>query len=525
MGLFGQKKKEVIKIQNDSTDTQNQKASSSEEMLQRERVKKELELLRKELEDNAAILDTTVSRVDTLRNEYYTKSSELDLLNEELQRKRAEVRSVKAEYNHTKSEFDRLNTELASIRSEYNPRVLESIKQEIEKARSELTQLNYEREDTTISLGDLRSAIDSARSELVGLKSKLEKARSELELVNSQSNVTKKELVALRTEIGFIHSELSSLEQLDRISKITQVSGSLVAATERKCEGLKKEIAIYQEALARVKEENRKLNEMLPFSEDIQNILDAKSKLRSLQSQQELKKKELYQAKKELEFIQSELATLNFHSHTAPMEKTSQALTQQTKEVSQSYARFKQEILLQPVGPVPAGIMESLQARLGVQFEDLRFELAPKPLSLPMHTFDKPRNQFRSPQVINWIEENCGASDYDKILAICDADAYSGSLNFVLGEAQLGGKVAVVYLKMLRTDTKDSRVDEELFFQRAHKESVHELGHIFGLEHCSLRTCAMYFSNAIADTDFKIEQMCQSCTKEMLEQIAVLGNC
>jgi archaemetzincin len=520
MGLFGQKKKEVIKIQNNSTDTQHPKTSSSEELLQRERVKKELELLRKELEDNAAILDTTVSRVDTLRNEYYAKSSELDLLNEELQRKRAEVRSAKAEYNHTKSEFDRLNAELASIRSEYNPKALESLKQEIESTRSELTQLNYEREDTTISLNDLRSIIDSAKSELVGLKSKLEKARSELELVNSQSNTTKKEIVALRTELEFIHKELSSPEQLDRISKITQVSGSLVASIEQKCEELKKEIAIYQEALTRVKEENRKLNEMLPFSEDMQNILDAKSELRSLQSQQQIKKKELAQVKKELEFMQIELAALYFNTHIASMEKTSQALPQQTKDVSQPYTSFKQEILLQPVGPVPAEIMESLQARLGMQFEDLRFELASKSLSLPMHILDKSRDQFRSPQVISWIEENCEKSDYDKILAICDADAYSASLHFVLGEAQLGGKVAVVYLKMLRTNSKDSHVGKELFFQRIHKESVHELGHIFGLEHCSLRTCPMYFSTAIDDTDFKVEQMCQSCTKEMLEQIS-----
>lgn len=42
-----------------------------------------------------------------------------------------------------------------------------------------------------------------------------------------------------------------------------------------------------------------------------------------------------------------------------------------------------------------------------------------------------------------------------KILSICDKDAYSDNLNFVFGEANLGGQVAALYLSRLRPEFYD----------------------------------------------------------------------
>ena len=42
-----------------------------------------------------------------------------------------------------------------------------------------------------------------------------------------------------------------------------------------------------------------------------------------------------------------------------------------------------------------------------------------------------------------------------KILSICDKDAYSDNLNFVFGEANLGGQVAAIYLPRLRPEFYD----------------------------------------------------------------------
>jgi archaemetzincin len=200
--------------------------------------------------------------------------------------------------------------------------------------------------------------------------------------------------------------------------------------------------------------------------------------------------------------------------------KGEEKMEENVEEKIIAYDVHKLRVLLLPLGPVASNIMKSLQARLGQQFGHLIFELASNSLSLPLQFIDTSRNQFRSPQVIDWVERNYAQAGYDRILGICDSDAYSGDLNFVMGEAQLGGLVAVVYLKMFKTEVASSDIGKDLFLQRIQKESIHELGHVFGLEHCTKNTCVMYFSNSLSDTDFKSSQMCQSCTKKLLEQIS-----
>ncbi|MGC8542816.1 MAG: matrixin family metalloprotease, partial [Vulcanisaeta sp.] len=59
--------------------------------------------------------------------------------------------------------------------------------------------------------------------------------------------------------------------------------------------------------------------------------------------------------------------------------------------------------------------------------------------------------------------------------------------------------------------TKRLIADRDLYHQRLLKEVLHELGHAFGLDHCSDPRCVMYFSNTIEDTDRKGPQYCPRC--------------
>lgn len=523
MGLFGRKKEDVV-IPNETIDRESEDEIQS---IQRERVKKELELLRKELDETSLILDSTASRLDSLRNEYYSKSTEIDSLNNELQKKRSEIRSIKTEYVRAKSEFDRINSEIASIRAEYNPNVLDSIKQEIELTRNILTELNLQREDAKFSLDHIHSQINSAKSELADLNSKIEKANSDLESVTSKNEAIKRDAAAAKKELEFIQKEIASPDQLDKTRRISLAAASVVASVNAKSLELKNEIEFLKKSLNNALQENHKLEELLGVPEDIRKVLDARNELQMLQSQQQSKKKELDQNKKELEFIQRELALLYSRNVTATLVKPVQSEYVQIKEIKEErfpekkeYTRNKLSVLLLPLGPVAENLMRSLQTRLSQQFEELRFELAANSLSLPTQFIDTSRNQFRSPQVIDWVERNFSSSGYDRILAICDSDAYSGNLNFVMGEAQLGGAVAAVYFKTFRSKLTISDIGNDLFLQRIHKESIHELGHLFGLEHCPKNTCVMYFSNSLSDTDFKNYHMCESCNRKIQEQIS-----
>ena len=139
----------------------------------------------------------------------------------------------------------------------------------------------------------------------------------------------------------------------------------------------------------------------------------------------------------------------------------------------------------------------------------------------PTHLFDKARKQWISDNLLDWLLESNNPDSTTKVLAICDFDAYSDELNFVFGQAQLGGRVAAVYLPRLRDELYVCRSDKKnnLFQQRVMKEAVHELGHAFGLRHCQISKCVMHFSNSLSDTDFKDDKFCERCNKILKEGI------
>jgi predicted Zn-dependent protease len=107
----------------------------------------------------------------------------------------------------------------------------------------------------------------------------------------------------------------------------------------------------------------------------------------------------------------------------------------------------------------------------------------------PTHLFDKARKQWISDNLLDWLLESNNPDSTTKVLAICDFDAHSDELNFVFGQAHLGGRVAAIYLPRLRDELyvrKSNKNINNLFEQRVIKEAVHELGHTFGLRHCQI---------------------------------------
>jgi archaemetzincin len=133
----------------------------------------------------------------------------------------------------------------------------------------------------------------------------------------------------------------------------------------------------------------------------------------------------------------------------------------------------------------------------------------------PTYLFDKARKQWISDSLLDWLLESINPDSTTKVLAICDFDAYSDELNFVFGQAHLGGRVAAIYLPRLKDEfyVRKSDKNNNLFEKRVIKESVHELGHTFGLRHCQISKCVMHFSNSLQDTDFKDDEFCDRCNK------------
>jgi archaemetzincin len=102
-------------------------------------------------------------------------------------------------------------------------------------------------------------------------------------------------------------------------------------------------------------------------------------------------------------------------------------------------------------------------------------------------------------------------ADGMRVLGIAGVDLFVPKLNFVFGEAFMGGGAAIISLYRLDPMRFGQAANADLFRARAIKEALHELGHTFGLAHCRSPSCVMFFFKSLQDTDRKGSQFCPFC--------------
>ncbi len=90
-------------------------------------------------------------------------------------------------------------------------------------------------------------------------------------------------------------------------------------------------------------------------------------------------------------------------------------------------------------------------------------------------------------------------------------------LTFVFGQSQLDGAGAVVSTYRLQNEFYGLPSNDELLFERAVKEVIHELGHAFGLVHCPDYLCVMSAATYVEDVDLKQAELCRECRTQLLE--------
>jgi len=174
---------------------------------------------------------------------------------------------------------------------------------------------------------------------------------------------------------------------------------------------------------------------------------------------------------------------------------------------------FKQKvkITLKPLGNIVDELMEELKDRVsGIFHCPTEIKAGFSDLS---QTYDTQRKQYFSSKLLASLKKSEGD---ERVVGIADVDLYVPRLNFVFGEADVVSGIAIVSLCRLRQEYYGSAPDEALFLARATKEIVHELGHTFGLGHCSNNKCVMHFSNSLADTDLKEANFCNNCRPKIM---------
>jgi archaemetzincin len=107
------------------------------------------------------------------------------------------------------------------------------------------------------------------------------------------------------------------------------------------------------------------------------------------------------------------------------------------------------------------------------------------------------------------------------VVAVTRKDLFIPILTHVYGEAQLGGKAAVISTARLMTSLESLGMSDIL--ERIAKEAVHELGHTFDLRHCEDPQCIMHYCRKIEDVDRKLTRFCRYFSILLADSINALN--
>lgn len=124
--------------------------------------------------------------------------------------------------------------------------------------------------------------------------------------------------------------------------------------------------------------------------------------------------------------------------------------------------------------------------------------------------YDPRRGQYYSTALLQRMQL-LGGDPQTAWLGVTGLDLFIPILTYLFGEAQLGGRCAIVSLHRLREEFYGLPRNPNLLRERLVKESVHELGHVLGLRHCLDWRCVMASTHDVERLDLKGEEYCPAC--------------
>lgn len=168
----------------------------------------------------------------------------------------------------------------------------------------------------------------------------------------------------------------------------------------------------------------------------------------------------------------------------------------------------KYQVLVAPIASPAATDISHLARRLSETFGFLVSSVTPT-LNWGKAWMDS-RHQYDSTELLKELERVCPV-DRAKIVAVTDIDLCNPVLDFVFGEAQVDGAVAIVSTHRLRSSFYGMPEDLDAFHERLTKIAVHELGHLLGIRHCEYPACVMCPAKSVEELDPRNAWFCPLC--------------
>ena len=166
-------------------------------------------------------------------------------------------------------------------------------------------------------------------------------------------------------------------------------------------------------------------------------------------------------------------------------------------------------------------VCDAVESVYGIQ------TVAVDPQRAPWHSYDYSRDQYNAAGFTEIAEYG----PHKKNIVVTDLDLFSYPLNFVFGQAHLSGRASVISTYRLNPDFYEcdggqdpisDEVYDQMYKERVAKESVHEVGHMLGIRHCSNNWCVMSFSPTIAEVDAKGKYLCPDCMGMAVATLSIM---
>lgn len=139
-------------------------------------------------------------------------------------------------------------------------------------------------------------------------------------------------------------------------------------------------------------------------------------------------------------------------------------------------------------------VINALKHSFNIEVNDI------KEFNISMSAYNSLRDQYDGQKLLNMMIDEKKLKFF---FWMVNDDLYVPVMNFVFG---LGSKYYGAIVSFHRLNSIEMKI----------KESVHECGHIFGLEHCS-NLCVMQYSNSLAEAMQKPSTLCNACQLKLKE--------
>lgn len=178
------------------------------------------------------------------------------------------------------------------------------------------------------------------------------------------------------------------------------------------------------------------------------------------------------------------------------------------------YTNQQAKVAIQPFDGFPRDLIEPIKSGIDSMYK-VETVILP-PIDLPKSAYYKPRNPYRADTLIRFLKRT-KAEEFDKIIGLSPKDISHTRPKYkdygIMGLGFRPGESCVISTFRVQRGA----INRKQLISRLRKISIHELGHNFGLKHCTFDDkCLMQSAKGKVSTiDEAREILCKNCRKQV----------